>query len=382
MDILTMEKLKEIIATRSDRCVSLYMPTYRSGQETEQNAIRFKNLLSEAQRKLEAKGVEASLIDKMLKEPRLLLQGSSFWQHQSDGLAVFFSEDSLHLFRLPIAFAEMVILSTRFHIKALLPILNSDGPFHILALSQNQVRLFEGNQYTVDEIDLGDIPEAFSQTLPSEWPKQNLQYHTGTPSRGGTQAAMYHGHDTSSSLKQRMQSWFRLINAEVAGLLADTHSPLVLAGVDTLFPLYKEVNTYAHLVDEGIPGNPDKMKGQELHPKAWAIVEPRFRKEREDGLAKYRQLAGTAQTSTDITETLLAASHGRVEVLFVALGEQVWGLFDPESDTVELHKTQQIEDEDLLDLTAVLTLVKGGSVFAVPSEDIPEKSLVAAVLRY
>lgn len=155
MDILTMEKLKEIIATRSDRCVSLYMPTYRSGQETEQNAIRFKNLLSEAQRKLEAKGVEASLIDKMLKEPRLLLQGSSFWQHQSDGLAVFFSEDSLHLFRLPIAFAEMVILSTRFHIKALLPILNSDGPFHILALSQNQVRLFEGNQYTVDEIDLG-----------------------------------------------------------------------------------------------------------------------------------------------------------------------------------------------------------------------------------
>lgn len=382
MDMITMEHLKEILAKRSDWCVSLFMPTHRAGKETEQNPIRFKNLLSEAEKKLKAKGFDASKVDAILTGPRNLFKESTFWQHQSDGLAVFFARDTQHIFRLPFAFDEKVVVTTRFHIKPLLPILNSDGTYYILAISQNQVRLLEGNQYAVDEVGLGDTPKAFAKTLPSEWPKQNLQYHTGTPSGVGNQAAMYHGHDSGSTIKQRLQDWFRTIDKAVTDLLANTHAPLVLAGVETLFPLYKEVNTYSQIMDEGIPGNPDMMSGKDLHPKAWAIVEPMFRKEREVGLAKYRQLAGTGLTTSDITEALIAASHGRVEVLFVALGDQIWGQFDSGKDTVHLSETQQPEDEDLLDLAAVQTLINGGSVFAVSSEDIPTKGLVAAVFRY
>jgi hypothetical protein len=195
MDMITMEKLKEILTHQSDWCISLFMPTHRAGLETEQDPIRFKNLLAEAENQLKAEGLDASKVDKILKKPRNLFEASTFWQHQSDGLAIFISEDEFHLFRLPIAFTEMVVVTNRFHIKPLLPLLNSDGTFHILAISQKQVRLMAGNQYTVDEIDLGEIPETLFQTLPSEWPKQNLQYQTGAPSAGGTQAAMYHGHD-------------------------------------------------------------------------------------------------------------------------------------------------------------------------------------------
>lgn len=380
MDMITRDKLKTLIAVRSDWCISLFMPTYRAGQKTEQNPIRFKNLLGETEKQLKAKGLGTSKVDEILTKARNLFEASAFWQYQSDGLAVFIADDVLYLFRLPIAFAEKVVVTTRFHIKPLLPLLNSDGSFHVLAISQKQVRLFAGNQYSVDEIDLGDTPAALSDTLPSEWPKQNLQYQTGTPSAGGTQAAMYHGHDSGNEIKDRLRKWFRLIDKEVAELLSDTHSPLVLAGVDNLFPLYKEINTYAHLVDEGIAGNPDRMKGKDLHPLAWAIVKPMFLKEREAALAKYRQLAGTGQTTADITEALLSAKHGRVEVLFVALGVQAWGRLNQES--VELSETKQPGYEDLLDLAAVQTLVNGGSVFAVAPEEVPEKSLIAAMLRY
>jgi hypothetical protein len=88
----------------------------------------------------------------------------------------------------------------------------------------------------------------------------------------------------SSAIRQ----WFRTIDKEVGGLLSDAQSPLVLAGVDTLFPLYKEVNTHPHLMEEGIPGNPEGMKTEDLHQQAWAIVEPVFRKKREAGSARYR----------------------------------------------------------------------------------------------
>ncbi len=382
MDMITMEKLKEILTHQSDWCISLFMPTHRAGLETEQDPIRFKNLLAEAENQLKAEGLDASKVDKILKKPRNLFEASTFWQHQSDGLAIFISEDEFHLFRLPIAFTEMVVVTNRFHIKPLLPLLNSDGTFHILAISQKQVRLMAGNQYTVDEIDLGEIPETLFQTLPSEWPKQNLQYQTGAPSAGGTQAAMYHGHDRGNEIKQRLQKWFRLIDKAVSDLLAGSHSPLVLAGVDNLFPLYKEVNTYSNLVEEGISGNPDNMTSKDLHPLAWAIVEPMFLQERRAGLAKYGQLAKTEQTTVDVTEALLAASHGRVEVLFVALGVQVWGQFDQEKDKVKLREIPQPGDEDLLDLAAVQTLINGGSVFAVTPAEVPSKGLVAAVLRY
>jgi hypothetical protein len=193
---------------------------------------------------------------------------------------------------------------------------------------------------------------------------------------------MFHGHDIGSDIKNRIRQWFRTIDKEVGGLLSDTQSPLVLAGVDTLFPLYKEVNTYPHLMEEGIPGNPEGMKPEDLHPQAWAIIEPVFKKEREAGYARYRQLAGTGQTTTDVTEAVLAAHHGRIDVLFVAVGVQVWGRFDPEKDRVDVHESREPGDEDLLDFTAIQTLIKGGTVFAVSPEEVPDQAVVAAVFRY
>ncbi len=382
MDMITMDTLKELLAKRSDWCISLFMPTYRAGQKTEQNPIRYKNLLADAEQQLLAKDLGKAKVDTILKKARNLFEASAFWQHQSDGLAIFIADDVLHLFRLPVAFAEKAVVTTRFHIKPLLPLLNSDGTFHILAISQKQVRLFAGNQYATDEIDLGDTPLTLSETLPSEWPKQNLQYQTGTPSAGGTQAAIYHGHDSGNEIKGRLQKWFRLIDQEVSALLSNSHSPLVLAGVDTLFPLYKEVSTYPHLMEEGISGNPDRMKAKDFHPLAWAIVEPMFLKDRKAGLEKYGQLADTAQTTADIVEAVLAAKHGRVETLFVALGVQVWGSLDQDHEKVTLSETKKPGYEDLLDLAAIHTLVHGGSVFAVSPEEVPAKSLVAAVLRY
>jgi len=147
----------------------------------------------------------------------------------------------------------------------------------------------------LDEIDQENVPQNLSEAFPDAFPEKELQFHTGTSSGSGNRPAMFHGHDISNDIKNRIRQWFRTIDKEVGGLLSDAQSPLVLAGVDTLFPLYKEVNTYPHLMEEGVPGNPEGMKPEDLHPQAWAIVEPVFRKEREAGSARYRQLAGTGR---------------------------------------------------------------------------------------
>jgi hypothetical protein len=81
----------------------------------------------------------------------------------------------------------------------------------------------------------------------------------------------------------------------------------------------------------------------------------------------------------DLEAVVTAAYEGRVETLFVALGHQVWGVFDPATGRVEQHKEALFGDVELLDLAAAHTLLHGRTVYAVEQEQVPSKTDVAAI---
>ena len=383
MDIITMEELKVFLTSYPGWCVSLFMPTHRTGRETKQDLIRFKNLLREVEERLLAKGLRSPDVREMLKPAQHLLQEPFFWRHQSDGLALFFSLDTFRSYRLPLPFEELVVVSNRFHAKPLLPFFTNEGRFYILALSQNQVRLLEGTRHTVDEVDMESMLPSLAEALPYERFDKQLQIHTGTSSAStGDSAAMFHGQDPSDEDKGRILRWFHKIDDELPNVLIGGQSPIVLAGVEYLFPLYKEANSYPHLVEEGIPGNPEELRPEELHAQAWPLVQPTFMKAQEKAVARYNQLAGTGQTTTNVQEVVLAAHHGRVDVLFVAIGVQVWGRFDPNTNTVHMGQDLEPGDEDLLDLVVIQSMLHGGTVYAVEPEQVPDRAPLAAVFRY
>jgi hypothetical protein len=167
-------------------------------------------------------------------------------------------------------------------------------------------------------------------------------------------------------------------------VLRDEKAPLLIAAVEYLLPIYKEANTYPHLMSEGLSGNPEEMNAEELHKKAWNLVEPIFMKAREERIAQYKQVSHTERekVSHDLKEIVPVAYHGRVETLFVAPGFQQWGQFEPDSLRVSEYETRKEADEDLLNLAAVQTLLHGGTVYSIEPEKIPFKGLVAAIFRY
>src|SRR5438067_703693 len=75
-------------------------------------------------------------------------------------------------------------------------------------------------------------------------------------------------------------------------------APLVLAADTVLQPIYREVNTYPHLLAEGIKGSPERLSAQELHGRAWDLVRPHFDEEREKIAARYRDLVGSRRGHT------------------------------------------------------------------------------------
>ncbi len=181
MDILNPTALKSLIAQQGKWCVSLYMPTHRAGREQQQDPIRLKNLLAQAETKLLANGVRRPEVQKLMRPAEELLWNRDFWQHPADGLAIFLTNDFHKVYRLPVEFEELLSTGTSFHIKPLLPCLGRGIKFYVLALSLNDVRLFEGNADTISEIEL-NFPTSMDEALWTDEPEKYLNMHSGSTS--------------------------------------------------------------------------------------------------------------------------------------------------------------------------------------------------------
>ena len=376
MELLSRAELEKLIEEPEGLCVSIFLPTHRAGAQTQQDPIRLKNLLREAEEQLLAEGLRAPEADELLTPARELLDDSVFWRNQSNGLAVFLSPGVLRYYRLPLNFESLVVVADRYHLKPLLPFLTDDGQFYVLALSQNEVRLLQGTRHSVSEVELVDVPKSLADTLRYDDQETQLQFHTGT---AGGRAAVFHGHEPGDS-KDNILRYFRQIDRGVRELLKRSQAPLVLAGVDYLLPIYREVNSYPHMIDEGVTGNPEGLRPEELHERAWEAVRPRFSETRQKAAARYRQLAGTGQTSKDIREIAAAAYYGRIETLFAASGTQRWGVFDPDTGQVDLY--QRPEGEDLLEFAAIQTVLHQGTVYVTSPENMPENAEAVSIFRY
>ena len=388
MDILTRAELEQLMSKEKQVCVSIYLPTHRTGTDAQQDPIRLKNLLGKAEKDLSDRGLGRRDVHKMLEPASVLLQDFDFWQHQSDGLAIFLSSTGILRYRLPLKFEKIVTVMDRFHIKPLLPLFTGDGQFYILALSQNEVRLLLGTRYSVSQIDIMQVGGSLAEAIPSANHQMSLQIHSsGSPGgMSGTGSATFHGQGGGSdgSDKNELLRYFRLVSDGLTEFLREGRVPLVLAGVEYLLPIYKEANTYANLIDTVITGNPDLLSADDLHKNAWDIVRPRFQTAREEAVALYRQLAG--QASERIADTMKkivpAAANGRIETLFIAGGVQHWGIFNLDTNELDIHDQMESGDESLLDLAAVQTYLKGGIVYTVEPDMVPGGTSAAAVFRY
>jgi hypothetical protein len=383
MDWLTKDDIRNLMEKRDLSCISIYMPTHRTAELAKQDPIRFKNLLKQAEERLVMAGFRRSEAKALSAKAKGLLKDRLFWQYQSDGFAAFISSREFQYYRLSESFDELLVVADRFHIKPLIRLLANDGLFYILALSQNEVKLFSCTRNSISQIELEGIPVSLAEALKLDEPTKQLQFHTKTSRATGDRPAVFHGQGAGKDQeKSGILKFFKQIDRGLRSIFQAHSGPLVLAGVEYLFPIYREANSYQLLMQPGIPGNPEALKPDVLQTAAWAITEPYFLKERFDAIERYRHLSGTGMASADIKTIALAAHRGRVEILFVAVGLQQWGAFDGETHSVHVHEERLPGDEDILDFAAVHTAMKEGKVHALLPEEMPESTNLAAIFRY
>ncbi len=378
MDIIRSIDLRRLSTAGPGPCISLFLPTQRAGAEAGQGRIRLKNLLTEAGRRLRSLGLRSPEAAELLSPAVALLKDPIFWKHQADGLAIFLRPGSFQAYRLPLRFPELAAVGDRFHVKPLLQYFASDGHFFVLALSQNEIRLLEGSRHTVDEVELRDLPVNLADALRYEDPERELLFHVIGGGTGGR--AIFHGHGVGEELeKERLGRFLRAVDRGLRSLLGGERSPLVLAGVEYATAIYRDVSSYPELAEEVIAGSPDDLPADDLHARAWAILEPRFRARLDADLERFRELEGTGRTSLDLVEIISAARTGRLAVLFVAVDEERWGIVS--EGGIEIHEHARPGDEDLLDRAVVAAIATGARIHVLPDGELLP-SPIAAILRY
>lgn len=380
MDTLRIDDIKSLSRSTGGMHVSIFLPTIRFGPDSQlENGRRLKNLLRSVADDLASRGMRAAEVDALLAPARLVSEDRPFWLRAGDGLAVFLGPDPA-MFRLPVAFTETTVISERYYLKPLLAHLGSDRHFYVLALSLKHVRLLRGSLASLVPVDLEGAPGSLSEALKwDNYEKQSLQYHTqNSAAPGGRRPVVFHGSDEPDP-KEEIARYFRDIDRALKEVLTD-NAPLVLAGVEYLLPLYREVSSMPTLAPEAVQGNPDSIGPEALHDQAWAIAQSVFSGERTAAAARIEELWATPRATSDPETVLPAALNGRVETLFVALDREVWGTVS--ADTVQIHAHPEPGDEDLLDRAALQTLLAGGDIFAVPANEMPHEGAAVALLRY
>lgn len=367
MDSFTRNDLTSLLAVEEAPCITITLPA--DPAQAQAAPILLKNLHREAARQLEARGLKPQEAARLLEPVEKLIADPLYWREQSGGLAIFLAGGFFQTFHVPIALEERVAVRDRFIFSPIIPLMAGDGRFHVLTLSRKQVRLLEGSRAGLAERLVEGLPPGPGEAAEKEGRQ-----------RGSSVNAF--GSAPEEDDRTPLERFFREVDKVLQPILRPDCDPLVLAGVDSILPVYRAVNTYPRLVEGGVIGSPEPIRPAELHPKAWGLVKPIFEQEQREAVGQYEQLSHTERASNDAHKIVPAAFYGRVERLLLARGVRQPGHFDAGTGKVVVHKTDRPDSEDLLDLAAIQTLMHDGKVYPLPVSSIPDGSPLAAVFRY
>ena len=181
--------------------------------------------------------------------------------------------------------------------------------------------------------------------------------------------------------KVLLRQFARLVDRALRPLLAGSGIPLVLAAAEPLTSIYRSVNTYSHLADAMIEGNPELMSDGQLGERARAVLDGIYRDEIVAWSNLFEERANQGRATTDIAQTARAATSGAVQTLLVDIDEVIPGQLD-QSGAVIFSEQADPPNYDLVDEIAARVIATGGRVIGVRKTDIPRGEALAAILRY
>jgi hypothetical protein len=250
--------------------------------------------------------------------------------------------------------------------------MSRDQQFYLLTLSRKHVRLFLCTWRTAKEIPIGALaPQSLEVWLNSRMPDHLLDNRASAgPSVGAMNGVMFGTSSDSDRHDEYLAHFFKKVDKGLHKVLSVQNFPLLLAGVESEIAIYRQINTYPHLLEPAVHGSPDGLPNRDLHSRAVEAVKRTFSARLGTVLLDFKEVHDAKRVSFSIPEILKQAKEGRVADLLIREDAEYPGASDGD------------QNEDLLNLAAVQTLSHRGQAFELKASEMPHETDVAALLRF
>ncbi len=368
VDLPTQPEIRRLVSERHEASVSIYVGTTPETQNIGASRTRLGQLLKEAEAQLETAGAAKRTIWPISEQVNDLIDDDEFWRVQANGLAVLVTPEGLRSYRLPTHLTDMVQVSDRFHLKPLLRAISVPQHAFVLALEENRIRLIE---VTADlpgqEVRVPDMPkDAASAVGVSTVNSRNA-------------SGRVHG---SEGQNLRLRQFARKVDAALRPVLAGREEPLIIAATDPLWSIFRSVNSYSHLAEDGIRTSPATMSVDEISAAARPVLDEIHSKSLAEITDLFMTRRKDRRATTDMSDAARAATMGAVDTLLVDIDVVVPGTVDDGTGQITLAEEQSGSTYGVIDEIAARTILGGGRVLGVRAEDIPDGKKLAAILRY
>lgn len=384
MDTLSLSEIKKLVEYMAPNSVSLYIPTPEIGSQGHMQPARLHNALREGLEKLQLSTLyDKERFDAIFKE---IADSTEFREQRYPALAVYIGMDMYAWYQLPVAVEQLVVVSNRFHIRPLLPLVTQQQEFYLLSLNKDNVALYKGDRDSLLEVTVAHLPKNVEAVVGVEADDRQLQFHTSTKGSGtGKRPAMFHGPSWKDDKQVYTDRFLNAVNEAVNTYLQKqkTKPPLLLSGVERMIVDYKGLNSYENLITElFLEGNYSRDSLAQLHERVITLFKPYVIKQAVIEVTEFVDRGSADKFSTEVTEVIKQARLGRVATLLLAENVHKWGNFDP--NTLEVHEDLRPtgNNSDLFDIACAEVLFTDGTVYVVPEIEIPNNLSIVAVYRY
>lgn len=378
MDLMTRAEFDELVGDGGGPRVSAFVPTHRNSnvRDAEGDRLRWKNLLNGIETTLAEDGHSRSEIEELLAPAWDLHRDGMSWSYLADGLAMFLRPGWHATYRVPLDLPELATIGNGFVLTPMLPLL-TDRNYVVLTLSQKDVRVLRGSRDRVSELDVPTVPSALEDVRTREDPQSDTVTRPTAPSRATSGRAVYFGASSVDNVhKEDVVEFLREVARRVEEHLAGRSIPLILAGLPEWVAVYRELNSYPHLIQPAIERNPDDMSADDVRLAAWPLVEERLTQENLALLDRLHEQFARGSGVFGVEETRRAAQEGRVDTLLLPVATSSAA---PDGGQ-RVVRVDEGDSYGLVASAARATFRSGGAIRVL--DELPGAVPAAAVVRY
>lgn len=362
--LVSLEQLKTMVESAGP-CVSIYSSSFSVGNSPSLFITHLQAALLAAQRQLESQRPDGRPLDLPFSSICDIVMRDYQDRHRGS-FAIFLSRDTVRIMWAACHLDDLMRIDDVFYIRPLISALAIVREFYILALSQKHVRFLKCTNSEARVVELPEIsPQSVDEAIAMDAPDHRLENRSSAGSADGAMGRIRFSTGTADKKSDSyILRFFAILNEEINRLMRYEQIPLVLCAVERELALYRKINTYPLLVEEGIHGSPDWLSDAQLQEQALLVLERERTAAEEKAVSQFSEKTVGALLENDPELILAAAGAGNVRA--VLLAEQA-------GDT---------ENEDLLNLLAVQAIRKGGQVLTTSANSLPGGRTAIAILRH